>query len=228
MPKANLKTRAYNIIREKIANCEYPPGMFLNEAILTDQLQLGRTPVRDAISRLEQEGLVEIKSKKGIIVSPLSVNMINNIFEIRLLCEPYILSTYGRMIPQSSLEEFYALLVKKESAERFINDRDYFYKLDSEFHELLISPCQNIYLRQSYAMLWTQNERFRHMTGEETPNRLLDTITEHLNIIKPCLSENWSEAADQLSYHLEQSRKASFKLIFDSSDDNYQNFMNIV
>ena len=79
MSKMNLKTQAYNTIRQKIVTCEYAPGTFLNEELLTTELGLSRTPVRDALSRLEQEGLIEIKPKKGIIVMPLSINTINMI-----------------------------------------------------------------------------------------------------------------------------------------------------
>ena len=95
MPKINLKTQAYNTIRQKIVTCEYAPGTFLNEELLTSELGLSRTPIRDALSRLEQEGLIEIKPKKGILVMPLSINTISMIFEVRQLYEPYILLNYG-------------------------------------------------------------------------------------------------------------------------------------
>ena len=85
MPKTNLKTLAYHHIRQKIITCEYAPGAFLNEEMLTEDMNLSRTPVRDALSRLEQEGLIQIRSKRGIMVTPLSVREINMIYEMRLL-----------------------------------------------------------------------------------------------------------------------------------------------
>ena len=91
MPKTNLKTLAYNKIRQKIVTCEYAPGTFLNEEILTEALSLSRTPIRDALGRLEQEGLIEIRPKRGITVKSLTVSDINMIFEVRNLYEPYIL-----------------------------------------------------------------------------------------------------------------------------------------
>ena len=71
MPKINLKTLAYNAIRQKIVTCEYAPGTFLNEEFLTEDLNLSRTPVRDALGRLEQEGLIQIRPKRGIMVTGL-------------------------------------------------------------------------------------------------------------------------------------------------------------
>ena len=69
MPKTNLKTLAYNKIRQKIVTCEYAPGTFLNEEILTEALGLSRTPIRDALGRLEQEGLIYPVRGKGNFVA---------------------------------------------------------------------------------------------------------------------------------------------------------------
>ena len=62
MPKTNLKTLAYNKIRQKIVTCEYAPGTFLNEEILTEALGLSRTPIRDP-SRLH---IVNAESNVGL------------------------------------------------------------------------------------------------------------------------------------------------------------------
>ena len=65
-----LKQHAYEFIKKKILNCEYAPGLHLNEQQLCEDMDgISRTPVRDAVSRLEQEGLLNILPKKGIIVS---------------------------------------------------------------------------------------------------------------------------------------------------------------
>ena len=64
MKKINLKTQAYITIKQKIATCEYAPGTFLSEELLVEELKISRTPIRDALGRLEQEGLLEIRPKK--------------------------------------------------------------------------------------------------------------------------------------------------------------------
>ena len=64
MVKTNLKTLAYNTIKQKIVTCEYAPGTFLNEEILTDELKISRTPIRDAFKQAGAGGLIEIKPKK--------------------------------------------------------------------------------------------------------------------------------------------------------------------
>lgn len=224
MLKTNLKTLAYNTIRQRIVTCQYAPGSFLNEEILTEELNLSRTPIRDALGRLEQEGLVEIKAKRGITVTSLSVHDINMIFEVRKLYEPYILTHYGDLLPMDKLAEFYDIFLHKDSDSECFQDNDYFYELDSDFHLMIVNACPNVYLHQNYNLIQTQNARFRYMTGNVSNNRLDDTFKEHLDIILPCLQKDWETAAQKMVIHLEESKKATFRLVFDSMDRNQINF----
>ena len=97
--------------------------LFLNEEQLTTELSLSRTPVRDALGRLEQEGLLEIRPKCGILVRPLTLNDIDMIFEVRMMYEPYVLTHYGANLSVSALNEFYdifknGILTKKSIGTR--------------------------------------------------------------------------------------------------------------
>lgn len=221
MPKINLKTQAYNTIRQKIVTCEYAPGTFLNEELLTSELGLSRTPIRDALSRLEQEGLIEIKPKKGILVMPLSINTINMIFEVRQLYEPYILLNYGTYLSTQQLKNFYSIFSSSKTNTSCFENQNYFYELDTQFHNFIVNTCPNSYIRQNYNMIQTQAERFRYMTGNFSTKRLDNTFQEHLDIICACLKNDWKEAAEKMTYHLEQSKKSTFQLIFNglSSED---------
>lgn len=94
MPKTankDLKNHTYCILKERLVNCIYPPGTLLNEAQLAADLGASRTPVREAISRLEMEGFVKIMPKKGIYVTDISLNDVLQIFrqELRLSPLPY-------------------------------------------------------------------------------------------------------------------------------------------
>ncbi len=218
MTKTNLKTLAYTAIRHKIITCEYAPGTFLNEERLTEELRLSRTPVRDALSRLEQEELIEIRPKRGIMVTPLSVNDINMIFEMRTLYEPYILLHYGALLPEKRLIELNDIFLHTKPDSEYFQNNDYFYELDSEFHLMVVNACPNTYIRHSYNLIWAQNQRFRNLTGNVSTSRLTATFQEHLDITGPCLRKNWKEAADKMAYHLEQSKKSSFDYVLNSPD----------
>ncbi|MFR1039015.1 MAG: GntR family transcriptional regulator [Clostridium sp.] len=60
----NLKNKAYQIIKERIMSCDYKPNTFLNEADLIEEIDASRTPIREALNKLEQEGFVQIIPKK--------------------------------------------------------------------------------------------------------------------------------------------------------------------
>ena len=224
MQKMNLKTLAYNSIRQKIVTCEYTPGMHLNEELLTETLGLSRTPVRDALSRLEQEGLIEIMPKRGIIVKPFSLNDINMIFEVRMLYEPYILQNYGSLLSETKLKELYQVFQQTNAISECYQNNDYFYELDYDFHLMIVNACPNLYIRNNYNLIQTQNARFRYMTGNISNNRLEDTFREHMDIIIPCLLKDWNTASEKLRYHLNESKKAAFQLVFDNIENTAFHF----
>lgn len=216
MAKINLKTLAYNSIREKIVTCEYAPGTNLNEEMLTESLGLSRTPVRDALSRLEQEGLIEILPKRGITIKSLTLNDMNMIFEVRLLYEPYILRTYGNLLSEDKMKEMFEIFRHTEIEDECRQDKDYFYRLDQEFHDFIVNACPNQYIQNSYHLIRTQDERLRHMTGDISNVRLKDTFREHAQILLPCLQKDWERAAEQLIGHLNESRNAAFRLAIET------------
>ena len=96
--KLSLKLQAYQYLKTKILNCEYRPNEFLNEQKLCAEMgNISRTPMRDALGRLEQEGLITILPKKGLMVSGITEEDVHSMFEMRLLVEPYALRTYGNL-----------------------------------------------------------------------------------------------------------------------------------
>ena len=109
--KLSLKLQAYQYLKTKILNCEYRPNEFLNEQKLCAEMgNISRTPMRDALGRLEQEGLITILPKKGLMVSGITEEDVHSMFEMRLLVEPYALRTYGSSIPREQLEAFAELM----------------------------------------------------------------------------------------------------------------------
>ncbi|PKM66537.1 MAG: GntR family transcriptional regulator [Firmicutes bacterium HGW-Firmicutes-2] len=215
----SLKQKAYTIIKSKILNCEYPPSMFLNEEILCNEINASRTPIRDALVRLEQENLVTILPKKGIIVSSLTISEINAIYETRILLEPYILLNYGARITEDILKRMKDSITRmdldKESlSNEAISD---LYVIDDEYHKLLIGLCNNKYLIQCHDHIYAQNYRLRIMSGNQIPERLIASKNEHLKIHNYIIQENYIKASEALKEHLLASKEAAFKVIINST-----------
>ena len=177
--KTSLKLQAYQYLKTKILNCEYRPNEFLNEQKLCAEMgNISRTPMRDALGRLEQEGLITILPKKGLMVSGITEEDVHSMFEMRLLVEPYALRTYGNLIPREQLEAYTELM----------------------------RSLPNKYLRSGYDRITGLNTRFRIMTGKVSMINQDQTCEEHLEILNAALSDNWNTAADALQHHLELAR----------------------
>lgn len=207
-----LKQYAYDFIKKKILDCEYAPGLHLNEQQLCEAMNgISRTPVRDAVSRLEQEGLLNILPKKGIIVSELRISDINRIFEVRMLLEPYVLQRYGSRLDADQLAYFSQVMSDYTKV-----PYDSFYDLDDQFHGFVMSAMQNQYLLDTYQNINNMNQRLRTMSGNLVANRLADTFTEHMDIIRACREQAWERAAEAMARHLEASRISTFQMIVEN------------
>lgn len=207
MPKESLKNKAYSLIKSKIINCEYAPSSFLNETILMDEIGSSRTPIREALSKLEQENLVTILPKKGVMVSDLSINEISMIFETRILIEPYIVEHYGQFVPIEILSSMKETFDLKNLAH--ISAKEVYIK-DDQFHKLLVDSSNNTYFIRAMESIYNQNYRLRVLTGNRMQERILSSNNEHVLIIDLMLQKQFMEAAKALKTHLEKAREASF------------------
>lgn len=219
MKKESLKQQAYNIIKEKIINCKYAPNDLLNEEKLKEEIGASRTPIRDALSRLEQERLVHILPKKGIMVAPLSIRDINAVYEARMLIEPYAIKYYGNKIRKEKFTEYKRTFKKiKDAMENSREVSENLYKIDDQFHIEFIKSMENEYFLSMYEQIYNQNLRLRILSGVKGKNRMTETQDEHLKIVDCCICEDWEEAAKAMREHLAFSKKASFDAIFQNSD----------
>lgn len=210
MKEESLKVQAYTIIKNNIVECIYKPGSMINEQQLQNELNISRTPIRDALSRLEQEGLINIKAKKGVLINPITIEEINKIFEVRLLVEPYAIERYGYKLNTADLLNYlnYYHGDKKEflTKEKVI-------ELDDRFHDSIINCIPNDYLTNFYNIIKAQNKRLRILSGSEYTNRIQLGQIEHVKIIEYLLKEDWDMARDSLIEHLKESKSSAFKLL---------------
>ncbi len=216
MPRETLKHQAYNIIKEKIINCEYAPEMVINEELIQKEISVSRTPIRDALSRLEQEGLVKILPKKGIYIPNITLDEINMLYEARHLIEPYSVQHYGNKIPKETYMNYfrqYETYLNKPSETAYS-----FEEMDDKFHRMFIDASENSYFLSLYTAIESQIRRTRVLTGIMQKGRLKPTVEEHMTIVKATLKGNWAEAADALRYHLSQSKDIIFDYILQQSN----------
>ena len=214
MEKESLQQQAYSIIKEKIINCEYMPNSTLSENFLCEATNSSRTPVREALRRLEHERLITVIPKTGILVNQISINEINMIFEARCLVEPFVIRNYAQTLDSLPLLELYSYFSDKYKTE----DAYKVFKTDDAFHTLLISACKNVYLKQMYTQTALHNSRLRIFSGKTSPKRLHETSQEHVKVLDYLLKREFSLAADAMYLHLSEARNATFKLVLSNSE----------
>lgn len=84
-----LKDKAYASIKDSILNERYQPGSILSERLLIEELDMSKTPIKDAITKLQSEGFVRVSSKRGIVINDLSIEKINDIYNLRIALEAF-------------------------------------------------------------------------------------------------------------------------------------------
>lgn len=134
---------AYGQLKEKIIAGEFHPGDQIDASTLSEDLGLGRTPVREALLRLQAEGILEIIPKRGVRIVPLSAEDLMDIYQVislieiealRLICETQ--PDDGELAPLSSAVKHMAITAKS-------NDREEWALADECFHRQILELCPN-------------------------------------------------------------------------------------
>lgn len=205
--KVYARQYAYETLRERIVSCRYAPGELLNETALGETLGVSRTPIREALTRLERECLVEILPKIGVRVTDISVADINEIYATRELIEPYIIETSAAAVDRRALLRVREAL----TAQTPVTDEQTEYDMDSDLHALLLASNRNRYLAAAIDNVYAQNQRVRVMTGRRSAGRLAATRKEHLAIVDAILLEQYAAAAEAMRSHLRLSKEAAIR-----------------
>ena len=209
-----LKEYAYDNIKKKILSCEYYPNMILSEDMLCTDLNISRTPVRDALSRLSQDNLVVIVPNKGIFVQGITLNEMKNIYDVRIIMETQIILRYGSNADMIMLRKFH------EEFKQFDVDANTpitFTELDSDFHRFIFAMAQNTYFNQLYTNISNQNFRISVMSGWELGQRRKDSVKEHIQIIEAVTKQDLESAAKLMETHITKARQCKLELLLSSN-----------
>ncbi|WP_037573331.1 GntR family transcriptional regulator, partial [Spirochaeta cellobiosiphila] len=202
-----MRSQAYVAIREKIVNCVYPPGTMLNEAMLTQELEFSRTPIRDALTRIEQEGFIEILPKKGIYVKNVSLKDVRQIFKVRLEIEPLALKMAGPSLPKESLFKYRDLF----SGSEISVEADF--RVDQQMHLFIIDHCGNRFIIDMMHKVFDENTRVIISSGQNEA-KIHDARKEHLAIINYLIDENYDLAEEAMKFHINQCKEKALDFFY--------------
>lgn len=213
--KTSLKPRgksmvesAYLQIKERILNNEYQPGFQAMEPAVARQLGMSRTPVREALIRLANEGLVEIIPRRGMRVVPLSVRDMEEIYQILTALEAMAAEILARRDPDeyelAPMED--AVNQLNEALEN--DDLDAWAVADEKFHRSLLELCGNQRLANMASTVYDQAHR-AHMIGLRLRPKPCKSNEEHKALLEAIKQGDWQEAR---KIHGDHRRNASKEL----------------
>jgi DNA-binding GntR family transcriptional regulator len=202
-----LREVVFESLREAIIKGLLGPGERIMEVQLAEELGVSRTPVREAIRKLELEGLVIMLPRRGAYVAGISVKDIADVFEVRAALEALAASLAAARIQDDELEELERSLV--EIAE--VSDSQDVHAVvarDTGFHDIIYRASKNPWLMQIISNLQDQVQRFRLATLSR-PGRTKEAVEEHKKIVE-AISERNSELAAQLAREHIENAETSF------------------
>jgi len=206
-----LREIVFETMREAIIKGQLKPAERLMEVQLAEEMGVSRTPVREAIRKLELEGFVVMVPRKGAYVAGISTRDITEVFEIRAALESVASGLAAERITEEELEELERLLVKvAECAKK--GDVDKVIKYDTDFHDCLYKASRNNRLVQIISNLREQIQRFRK-TSLASPGRLKDTLKEHQRIVEAISERNVQLAHDLALEHIESAENSMLEAL---------------
>lgn len=208
---ASLTEKAYQAISNAIARLELKPGETLTQDRLARWLSISRTPVREALRRLEQDGLIQTAPGRGLIVAELTIKDAENMLELlNLLDTQAAYLAAERRTPAQALALVQIAQRLMDAAERY--DVDAWQEIDHPYHETLLEASDNLYLRRAIEDVRRRLRRITYHLSVQ-PEHMLVGTHEHLAIAEAIQASDPARAAELMRQHLETMNTMAMKLI---------------
>ena len=204
---AKAAHKAYELVRDRITNGEYPSSLRLTEQEIADASGVSRTPVREALQRLQNEGYVRVSANQGAVVVEWSENEANDVFELRALLEPYGAARAATRITGEGIDDLreLALAQYEECTKRAPGFVERVGVLNSQFHRTMHSFADSPRLSMLMPMLIEAPLVMRTFTDYEA-DELLRSASHHLEIVQALEAgdADWAEAIMRSHIHAAQ------------------------
>ncbi|GLV98322.1 GntR family transcriptional regulator [Streptomyces lavendulae subsp. lavendulae] len=192
--------RVYRHVKQGVLDRRYEGGVLLTEGELAEAVGVSRTPVREALLRLETEGLLKLYPKKGALVLPVSAQEIADVIETRLLVEEF---TVRRAVPAPpALLERLAELVEEQRRHAAAGDLPALMAADRGFHAEIVRHAGNQILSRLYDQLRDRQLRMGVALLHAHPDRVELTLAEHSEILDALRAGDADTAAAAVRGHV--------------------------
>ena len=207
--------RVYRIIKDAVIHRQFTPGVWIKQEQISQAIGISRTTVRPVLARLQSEGLIEARPRKGFRVVEFSQEELDDLYEVREVLETAFFTRSAQAIP---LEELQTTLTSLENAEHKMKEaepgselwdnrlREYL-ELDRAFHDRLIEASGNKQWRQIYLNTRNKIEIIGYQASY-IPEQLSNAIDQHSKIIKALLKQDFKNAELIMREHIRNVRRS--------------------
>lgn len=200
--KTSLVEDAYRALKEAVRDNTLPPGFQGSEQELAQRLGMSRTPVHEAVIRLQEEGLVRVLPRRGVVVCAISPEDIREIYDVLIALE----GTAAELLAGKPKAERLSAAAELESANAAMqtaldaDDLALWAKADERFHGLLVERCGNRRLARLLATILDQSHRARMLTLRLRP-KPQGSVAEHRGIVEAIREGDGSLASERTKRH---------------------------
>jgi DNA-binding GntR family transcriptional regulator len=208
--ETSLTERAYKELEELVVTLRLKPGQVLSESVLVKHLEIGRTPIREALQQLAREGLVSILPRKGVIVSEINVQSQLELLKVRREVERLMVRLAAARTTDPERENFWELSEAMKAAGDAADGMT-FIRLDKEFDTAVAVCCRNDVARRTMGLMQGLSRRFWYMYYEQARN-LERSAYLHASVAEAISSgdeEASAKASDALIDYIENFTRAA-------------------
>jgi DNA-binding GntR family transcriptional regulator len=210
---ASLADQAYAALRRLIVSLQLPPGSAITEPELTARLQIGRTPVREALRRLALERLVEVYPRRGMFVTTVDVRDLARLCEVRAVLEPEAARLAAERATRADLEEINGLLDELAGVRR--RDDHLLIDLDERIHRAIYRSSHNQLLEETLEWYYTHALRVWALALDRAPD-LQGAVLEHRELLEAIARGLGGRAAELMRAHVERFEDAMRDVLLDA------------
>lgn len=205
MSRARTSDIAYDRILEMVLDLRLPPGAFVNEQSVANDLGLGRVPVREALARLSQDRLITVMPRRGTVVTPLSLDDVLDMFEAREAIQCGVAYIAATKATEDDLATLRQLITNADQSRRSANPEQ-FLQDDHAVHTFLVHMIRNPLLQDAADRLLLYSVRFWRWYWINRPAKV-EAMLSHSDLLAALETRAPEQAEAAMRRHLHASRQ---------------------
>ncbi len=204
-----LREVAYERLKDAIRHADVQPGYPLSESHLSRLLGISRTPVREALHQLAQEGLVNIIPGRAVTVAAHSVQDVLNVVHMRSLLEPELVRLVAEAISEEGIKTLWRAIEAMEKALED-DDKEGWSIADTLYHETIGNACPNDLLGEMTLQMRNRVHYLANIDSQTNPARLAACTREHREIVEAIAARDAQNAEAAMRRHIDKLRQSLF------------------